>query len=121
MLTPYEKAALDFVLTSYPDDLEYDQIIELIEQRHEDVEVWSVFENMFPEYIISNIENFQDALEVNFIAKDKNGNTCVDENAIREALSKVLKVINVDSDGDFFICKEASDIINEAEQLVQKI
>lgn len=64
MLTTAENFAASQVLTEWPDDITYDELLNAIKEYNHDVVVWERFEDMHPEDIIENIE----ALRVSFLA-----------------------------------------------------
>jgi len=52
-----ELFALNEWLSDYPNNLEYDEVLELLRDEHESVIVWQWFENMPPIDLIENIDN----------------------------------------------------------------
>jgi 3-dehydroquinate dehydratase len=42
------------------------------------------------------------------------------KNNLQEALSELLFAINQDKDGDYFICREAKDVIERAKQVLME-
>ena len=63
-LTTAENFAASQILTEWPDDMTYDELLDAIKEYNHDVVVWERFEDMHPEDIIENIE----ALRVTFLA-----------------------------------------------------
>lgn len=62
-LTTAENFAASQILTEWPDDMTYDELLDAIKEYNHDVVVWERFEDMHPEDIIENIE----ALRVTFL------------------------------------------------------
>ena len=56
-MTIAENFAASQVLTEWPDNMNYDQLLQAVEDGHEDVIVWSPFENDLPLDIVDAIES----------------------------------------------------------------
>ena len=56
-MTIAENFAASQVLTEWPDNMNYDQLLQAVEDGHEDVIVWSPFENDLPVDIVDAIES----------------------------------------------------------------
>ena len=63
-LTTAENFAASQVLTEWPDDMTYDQLLDGIAFAHPDVIIWDQFEDELPADIIDTIEN----LRITFMA-----------------------------------------------------
>lgn len=57
MLTTAENFAASQVLTEWPDEMTYDELLDAIKTNDMDVSVWDQFEDELPEDIIDTIEN----------------------------------------------------------------
>lgn len=59
MLTTAEQFAAAQVLTEWPDEMTYDELLDAVNTRHEDVIVWDQFEDELPCDIIETIESMR--------------------------------------------------------------
>ena len=58
-LTTAENFAASQVLTEWPDDMTYDQLLDAINEDHPDVIIWDQFEDELPEDLIDSIEGMR--------------------------------------------------------------
>ena len=63
-LTTAENFAASQVLTEWPDDMTYDDLLNAIIEQHPDVIVWDQFENNLPEEVVETIES----MRITFVA-----------------------------------------------------
>ena len=78
-LTIAENFAAAQVLTDWPDNFTYDQLLDAVTDQHEDVLVWEKYEDEMPDDIVESIE----ALRINFLA-----NVAYMTNDLREAIKQ---------------------------------
>lgn len=58
-LNKFEKFALDFYLSDYPIDTDYDTILQMISDNDELIIVFNIIENQTPDNIIESIEDLK--------------------------------------------------------------
>jgi hypothetical protein len=63
MLTTAENFAAAHVLTEWPEEFTYDELLTALSEQHPDVIVWQPFEDLLPEDVIDHIE----ALRADFL------------------------------------------------------
>jgi hypothetical protein len=58
-----ERFALGQWLSDYPDDKTYDEVLEMIEEEHDDIILWEPIENYPPESVIEIIDDTRSSFE----------------------------------------------------------
>jgi len=58
-----ERFALGQWLSDYPDDKTYDEVLEMIEEEHDDIILWEPIENYPPESVIEMIDDTRSSFE----------------------------------------------------------
>lgn len=62
-----QRFALDHYLSSYPHDVEFQEILELIEKESGEIVVWEPFENEQPTHLIDYISHMANEIESKFM------------------------------------------------------
>jgi hypothetical protein len=58
-----ERFALGQWLSDYPDDKTYDEVLEMIEEEHDDIILWEPIENYPPESVLEIIDDTRNSFE----------------------------------------------------------
>lgn len=61
--TPAENAALNYLLSDYPQNLAFSDVLEAIENRADTITIWQPFENFDPEDLTAEIESLKTRIE----------------------------------------------------------
>ena len=70
-MNAYEIVALNEYLYAYPTDKTYDEVLDMLLKRDDEVLVWDAFEYKHPQNIYEFINNLKDVLEENFIPREE--------------------------------------------------
>lgn len=70
-MNAYEYFALSEYFYAFPDDKTYDEVLDMFNEKSDEVIVWQAFEDMRPEAIVEFVDNLKHALERNFIPREE--------------------------------------------------
>jgi hypothetical protein len=65
-MNKYQRFALNHFLSNYPQELDFDGVLDLIEAEDDAVLVWQPFENMKPEELVEEIDSMVTSLKATF-------------------------------------------------------
>ncbi len=67
----YERFACGEYLSAFPNDVTFDEVMEMLLDRNDDVLVWEAFEHEHPSNVYEFISNLRDALALTFIPREE--------------------------------------------------
>jgi hypothetical protein len=67
----YERFALNEYLYAFPNDIEYDEVLDMLNEGNDEVIVWDVFDNTPREGVIELIDALKDRLFGTFIPREE--------------------------------------------------
>ena len=67
----YERFALSEYLYAFPNDIEYDEVLDMLNEGNDEVIVWDVFDNTPREGVIELIDALKDRLFGTFIPREE--------------------------------------------------
>lgn len=70
--TPAENAALNYLLSDYPQNLAFSDILEAIENNADTITIWQPFENFEPLDLTAEIESLKSSIEAAIIETNQN-------------------------------------------------
>lgn len=68
-MNTYQRTALNAFLSNYPDDCNYHDVLNLLDEDSEEVLIWEPLQSYDGKYISEQIECLKDTLEHNFIER----------------------------------------------------
>lgn len=69
-MNEYQKFALDWFLSSYPEDKTYDDVIQMLRDYNPDVEPWHQFIDMEVDELIEFIDTMSEHLSKRFVPRE---------------------------------------------------